>query len=220
PARATSRIGTTSNLGMGDPDRFGDGAESGFLEEGAHFLGDRIEHGEAFRDDRGPDLDGAGARHDVLEGVATGPDATDADDGDVDFLADVVHRAHADRSDRGAAEAAELVREERHLQLGHDRHRLHRIDRNDAVRAALLVGVLADHRTDDDRPGFLGAFDLVLVFDDPGIRQPDRVQQAGVDLDDRRVRVALPRLRSDALRDDGAGARLIDAGHGPAGFVE
>src|SRR5439155_20749032 len=90
------------------------------------------------RDDCGPDLDGAGARHDVLEGVATGPDATDGDDGDVYFLAHVVHRAHADRSDRGAAQPAELVREERHLQLGHERHRLPRIDRNDVVPAAFV----------------------------------------------------------------------------------
>src|SRR5947199_6167432 len=79
-ARTSSRTGTTSNLGMGDPDRFGDGAESGFLEEGAHFLGDCVEHGEAFRDDRGPDLNGAGARHDVLERVPPGADASDADD--------------------------------------------------------------------------------------------------------------------------------------------
>src|SRR5438552_16079921 len=77
-SRTSSRIGTTSNLGMGDPDRFGDGAESGFLEEGAHCLGACVEHAEAFRDDRAPDLAGAGARHDALGGVATGPDATDA----------------------------------------------------------------------------------------------------------------------------------------------
>src|SRR5436309_7874927 len=163
-SRTSSRIGTTSNLGMGDPDRFRDGAESGLLEEGAHFLGDCVEHAEAFRDDCGPDLDGAGARHDVLEGVPPGSDASDADDGDVDFLADVVHRAHADRSDRGAAEAAELVREERHLQLGHDRHRLHRVDRNDAVRAAFLRGdrergdvpdVRGELREDGQRDGVL-----------------------------------------------------------------
>src|SRR5207245_10546704 len=117
-SRTNSRIGTTSNLGMGDPDRFRDGGESGLLEEGAHFLGDRIEHAEAFRDDRGPDLDGAGARHDVLEGVPPGADASDADHWDVDLLADVVHRAHADRSNRGAAQPSELLREERPLQPG------------------------------------------------------------------------------------------------------
>src|SRR6266571_8713404 len=106
-SRTSSRMGTTSNLGMGDSDRFRDGAESGFLEEGGHFLGDRVEDGEALWDDRSPDLDGACARHDVLEGVPPGSDPSDADDRNVDLLADVVHRAHADRSDRGAAQPSE-----------------------------------------------------------------------------------------------------------------
>src|SRR6266566_2901264 len=51
-SRTSSRIGTTSNLGMGDPDRFRDGAETGFLEERRHLLRDLLEHGDAFRDDR------------------------------------------------------------------------------------------------------------------------------------------------------------------------
>src|SRR5438094_8240853 len=37
-SRTSSRIGTTSNLGMGDPDRFRDGGETGLLEEGTHLL--------------------------------------------------------------------------------------------------------------------------------------------------------------------------------------
>src|SRR3989442_41290 len=127
-----------SNLGMGDPDRFRDGSESGVLEEGRHLLRDLLEDGEAFRDDRGADLDRAGTGHDVLQGVPSRPDSADADHGDVDLLADVVHRAHADRPDRGTAEPSELVREEGHLQLGDDRHGLHRVDRDDAVRAAFF----------------------------------------------------------------------------------
>src|SRR5712691_2346 len=77
-SRTSSRIGTTSNLGMGDPDRFRDGAESGFFEEGGHLLRDLFEDRDALRDDRGADLDGAGTGHDVLEGVPAGPDAADA----------------------------------------------------------------------------------------------------------------------------------------------
>src|SRR6266849_9189471 len=130
-SRTSSRIGTTSNLGMGDPDRFRDGAESGLLEEGGHLLRDLLEHGDAFRDDRRADLDGAGPRHDVLEGVTSGPDASDTHHGDVDLFADVVDSPDPNRPDRGTAEASELVREEGHLQLGDDRHRLHRVDRDD-----------------------------------------------------------------------------------------
>src|SRR5207245_1222574 len=139
-SRTSSRIGTTSNLGMGDPDRFRDGAESGFFEKRAHLLDDLVEHREAFRDDRCPHLDGARARHDVLEGVSPRSDPADADYGNVDPFADVVHRAYADRPDRGTAQASELVRQERHLELGDDRHRLHRVDRDDSVRAAFLRG--------------------------------------------------------------------------------
>src|SRR3989442_14650842 len=127
-SRTSSRIGTTSNLGMGDPDRFRDGGKSGFFQEGPHLLDDLVEHREAFRDDRGPHLDGARPGHDVLQVVPPRSDASDADHGDVDLFADVVHRAHADRSDGGAAEAAELVRQERHLQLGADGHRLPPVD--------------------------------------------------------------------------------------------
>src|SRR6266705_643916 len=137
-SRTSSRIGTTSNLGMGDPDRFRDGAETGLLEEGGHLLGDLLEHGDAFRNDRGADLDGAGTGHDVLQGVPPRPDAADADHGNVDLLADVVHSPHAYWPDRRTAEPSELVREEGHLQLGDDRHRLHRIDRDDPVGAALF----------------------------------------------------------------------------------
>src|SRR2546425_9225465 len=137
-SRTSSRIGTTSNLGMGDPDRFRDGGESGFLEEGGHLLRDLLEHGEAFRNDRGADLDGAGTGHDVLQGVPSGPDSADADHRDVDLLTDVVHGPYADRPDRGTAEASELVCEEGHLQLRDDRHGLHRVDRDDPVGAAFF----------------------------------------------------------------------------------
>src|SRR6266704_953380 len=128
-SRISSRIGTTSNLGMGDPDRFRDGAESGLLEEGRHLLRDLLEHRDAFRNDRGADLDGAGTGHDVLQGVPPRPDAADADHGDVHLLADVVHGPHADRPDGGTAEPAEAIRQGRHLQLRGDGHRLHRVDR-------------------------------------------------------------------------------------------
>src|SRR3989442_14347076 len=137
-SRTSSRIGTTSNLGMRDPDRFRDGAESGLLEEGRHLLRDLLEHGDAFRDNRGSDLDGAGTGHDVLQGVPPGPDAADFDHGDVDLLADIAHGPHAFLPVRGTALPSELVREEGHLQLRDDRHRLHRVDRDDAVRAALF----------------------------------------------------------------------------------
>src|SRR2546425_5595360 len=92
-SRTSSRIGTTSNLGMGDPDRFRDRAESRFLQEGDHLLDDCVEDREALRDDRGPDLDGARARHDVLEGVPPRSAPANADNGNVDLLPDVIHRA-------------------------------------------------------------------------------------------------------------------------------
>src|SRR2546428_13973359 len=69
-SRTSSRIGTTSNLGMGDPDRFRDRVESGFLEKGPHLLDDLVEDREALRDDRGPHLHGARPGHDVLQGVS------------------------------------------------------------------------------------------------------------------------------------------------------
>src|SRR5437867_1877734 len=100
------------------------------------------------------------------------------------------------------------------------------LDRLDAVRGHLrgdarkFVGVFAEHRADDNCPAFLGALHLVRVFDDPGIRQAYGVQEAGVELDDRRVRIALSRLRSDTLCDDRTGARLEHAGHGTARLVE
>src|SRR5947209_8616456 len=103
-SRTSSRIGTTSNLGMGDPDRFRDRAETGFFEEGPHLLDDRVEQREPLRDNRRPDLDGARPGHDVLEGVPPRSDTAHADNGNVDLLADVVHRAHADRSDRRTAQ--------------------------------------------------------------------------------------------------------------------
>src|SRR5438093_52111 len=139
-SRTISRRGTTCILGMGDPDRLRDRLEAGLLQEGGHFLRDLVEDAEAPREDRGADLDRARPRHDVLEGVPAGADASDADHGDVDLLADVVHGAHADRTDRGAAQPAEAVREGGHLEFRRDRHRLHRIDRDDAVRPALLRG--------------------------------------------------------------------------------
>src|SRR5207245_9524859 len=89
-SRTSSRIGTTSNLGMGDPDRFRDGAESGLLEAGRHLLRDLLEHGEALRDDRGADLDGAGTRPDVLQGVPYGSDTAPADLRELGLCRDLV----------------------------------------------------------------------------------------------------------------------------------
>src|SRR5947199_4311074 len=139
-SRTISRRGTTCILGMGDPDRLRDRLEAGLLQEGGHLLRDLVEDAEAAREDRGADLDRARPRHDVLEGVPAGADAADADHGDVDLLADVVHGPHADRTDRGAAEPAEAVREGGHLEFWRDRHCLHRVDRDDAVRSALFRG--------------------------------------------------------------------------------
>src|SRR2546428_7453429 len=48
-SRTSSRIGTTSNLGMGDPDRFRDGSESGVLEEGRHLLRDLLKTARPLR---------------------------------------------------------------------------------------------------------------------------------------------------------------------------
>src|SRR6266498_1196709 len=173
-SRTISRRGTTWILGMRDPDRLRNRAETGFLQERGHLLRDLVEDPEALRDDRGPDLDGARARHDVLEGVPAGPDAADADDRDVHLLAEVVHRAHADRPDGGSAEPAVAVGEGRHLELRGDRHRLQRVDRDDPVGAALfgrhgegrdvldVRGELREDREVDD------------VFDGAG-EVPDRV---------------------------------------------
>src|SRR5204862_31060 len=82
-SRTISRRGTTWILGMGDPDRLRYGVEARFLQENAHFLYDFVEDAEAPREDRGPDLDRARAGHDVLQGVATRSDPTDADHVDI-----------------------------------------------------------------------------------------------------------------------------------------
>src|SRR2546427_7738112 len=292
-SRTTSRSGTTWILGMGDPDRLRDGAEPGVLEEGRHFFRDLFEPPEPLQNDPRAAWHGARARHDVLERIPAGPDAADANHGDVDLLADVVHRAHADRADRGTAEAAEPIRQGRHLEFRRDRHRLHGVDRDDAVGPALLGGdrerrdvldvrrelredgkrddilhrtrelldgvlvlrdlgpetfrmgtgevqldclhavrghlrrhrgifvrVLSEDGADDDRTRRGGALHLVLVLNNAGVWQADRVQQAGVELDDRWIRVAPSRLRPDALRDHGSRPRLVDAAHGPARFIE
>src|SRR5438309_3016710 len=278
---------------MGDPDRLRDGAEPGVLEEGRHFFRDLVEDLEALRNDRRADLHGARARHDVLERIPAGPDAADANYGDVDLLADVVHRAHADRANRGTAQSAEAVREGGHLQLRRDRHRLQRVDRHNPIGSALLCcdrerrdvldvrGELREHRqghhvldrpreladrvfvlrdlgpetfrmgtgevqldrlhavrghlrrhrgifvrvlsedgADDDRTRSVGALHLVLVLNNAGVWQADRVQYARIELDDRWIRVAFSRLRPDALRDHGSRPRLVDAGHGPARFIK
>src|SRR5437879_13453102 len=126
-SRTTSRSGTTWILGMGDRDRLRDGAEPGVLQEGRHFFRDLVEDPEPFRDNRRADLHGARARHDVLERIPAGPDAADANYGDVDLLADVVHRTYAKRTNRGTAQSAEAIRERGHLQLRRDRHRLQRV---------------------------------------------------------------------------------------------
>src|SRR5207245_8718176 len=86
------------------------------------------------------DLHGARAGHDVLERIPAGPDAADANYGDVDLLADVVHRTYAKRTNRGTAQAAEAIRERGHLQLRRDRHRLQRVDRDNPIGSALLCG--------------------------------------------------------------------------------
>src|SRR5947208_14843814 len=68
-SRTISRRGTTWILGMGDPDRLRDRLEAGLLEEGGHLPRDLVEDADAAREDRGPDLDRARPRHDVLEGL-------------------------------------------------------------------------------------------------------------------------------------------------------
>src|SRR6266545_6822265 len=292
-SRTISRRGTTWILGIRDPDRLWHRAETRFLQERGHLLRDLVEDPEALRDNRGPDLDGARAGHDVLQGVPAGPNAADADDRDVYLLADVVHGPHADRPDRGAAEPAEAIRQGGHLQLRRDGHRLHRVDRDDAVGTAffgrhregrdvldvrgefredgegnrvldgagefphgvfvlvylraqalrmgtrqveldrlhpvrrhlrrdarVLVCVLAVDGPDDDRVGGESALHLVLILDDAWIRQADRIEQARVELDNRRVGIALSGLRADALCHDGPGARPVHAGHRAARLVE
>src|SRR5438132_322317 len=178
-SRTTSRSGTTWILGMGDPDRLRDGAEPGVLQEGRHFFRDLVEDLEALRNDRRADLHGARARHDVLERIPAGPDAADANHGDVDLLADVVHRTYAKRTNRGTAQSAEAIRERGHLQLRRDRHRLQRVDRHNPIGSALLCcdrerrdvldvrGELREHRQGHhvlDRPRELA--DRVLVLRD------------------------------------------------------
>src|SRR5438309_5016051 len=278
---------------MGDPDRLRNGTEPGVLQEGRHFFRDLVEDLEALRNDRRADLHGARARHDVLERIPAGPDAADANHGDVDLLADVVHRTYAKRTNRGTAQSAEAIRERGHLQLRRDRHRLQRVDRHNPIGSAplrgdrerrdvldvrgelredrkrddilhrtrelldrvfvlrdlgpetfrmgtgevqldrlhavcghlrghggILVRVLPEDGADDDRPSGVGALHLVLVLNDARVREADRVQQAGAELDDRWIRVALPGLRPDALRDHGSRTRLVDAGHEPPRLIE
>src|SRR5438128_3591411 len=292
-SRTTSRSGTTWILGMGDPDRLRDGAEPGVLQEGRHFFRDLVEDPEPFRDDRRADLHGARARHDVLERILAGPDAADADHGDVDLLADVVHRAYADRANCGTAQAAEAIRERGHLEFRRDRHRLQRVDRHNPIGSALLCGdrergdvldvrrelredgqrddildracelldrvlvlrdlgaqafrvgtgqvqldrlhavlghlrghrgilvrVLSEDGPDDNRPRGVGALHLLLVLNNARVREADRVQQAGVELDDRWILIAFSRLGPDALRDHGPRTRLVDPGHGPPRLIE
>src|SRR3990172_3320101 len=139
-SRTTSRSGTTWSLPMGHPDRLPHGLQADLLEDRRDLLRDFIEDSEALRDDRRSDLHGAGSGHDVLQGVPARPDAPDPDDRDLDLLEDIVHRSDADRSDRGSAETTEAVREDGHLQLGGDRHRLHGVNRYDPIRTALLRG--------------------------------------------------------------------------------
>src|SRR5207247_8430678 len=85
-SRTISRRGTTWILGMRDPDRLGHRAEAGFFQEGGHLLRDLVEDHEALRDDRGPDLDGARASHDVLEGVRSCSYAAVADNRNMNFM--------------------------------------------------------------------------------------------------------------------------------------
>src|SRR5207253_1940686 len=89
------------------------------------------------------------------------------------------------------------------------------LDRLHAVRGHLrrdgcvLLGVLAEDGADHDRARGVGPLDLMFVLDDARIREADRIQQAGIELDNRRVRIPFARLRTHALRDDGACPCLI-----------
>src|SRR2546428_4387498 len=194
-SRTTSRSGTTWILGRGAPDRLRDGAEPGVLEEGRHFFRDLVEPPEALRNDRRADLHGARARHDVLERIPAGPDAADANHGDVDLLADVVHRTYAKRTNRGTAQAAEAIREGGHLQLRCDRHRLQRVDRDNPIGAALLCSdrerrdvldvrreLWEDRKRDDILHRTRELLDRVLVLRDLGA-QAFRVGTGEVQLD-------------------------------------
>src|SRR2546425_1083847 len=196
-SRTISRRGTTWILGMSDPNRLRNRVEARFLEEGGHFLRDLVEDAEAAGEDRGPYLHGARPRHDVLQGVTARPDSTDTDHRDVHLLADIVHGPHADRPDRGTAQAAVLGRD-----------------------GGVLFGVFSENGADHDCARGVGSLDLMFVLDDARVREADRIQQAGIELDNRRVRIPFARLRTHALRDDGACACLIDAAHRTARLVE
>src|SRR5438552_568201 len=137
-------------------------------------------------------------------------------DGDVD---DIFHRAGEVPDCRGVL--GDLGAEALRVRAGQVQ-----LDRLHAVRGHLrrdgrvLLGVFPEHGADHDRTRGVRPLDFVLVFDDARIWQADRVQQAGIELDNRRVRIALARLRTHALRDDGTGARLIHAAHRTAGLIE
>src|SRR2546421_4577750 len=138
------------------------------------------------------------------------------EDGDVD---DVLHRA-GEVPDRGGV-LGDFGPEAFRVRTGQVQ-----LDRLNAVRRHLrrdggvLFGVLAEDGSDHDRARAVGPLDLVLVLDDARVREADRVPQAGVQFDNRRVRIAFPRLRPHALCDDGAGACLVHAAHRTARLVE
>src|SRR5467141_53768 len=138
------------------------------------------------------------------------------EDGDVD---DILHRA-GEVPDRGCV-LGDFGPEALRVRAGQIQ-----LDRLDAVRRHLgrdggvLFGVFSEDGADHDCARGVGSLDLMFVLDDARVREADRIQQAGIELDNRRVRIPFARLRTHALRDDGACACLIDAAHRTARLVE
>src|SRR3990172_2009584 len=110
-SRTTSRSGTISSLAMGRPHEVRDRSDPALLEEGQQFRGHVHERGETARRERRADLDRAGARHHVFEGVAARRDPADADDRHVDRLEDFVYASDAHHPDLRTAQPAVAVRQ-------------------------------------------------------------------------------------------------------------
>src|SRR5437870_3927647 len=98
--------------------------------------------------------------------------------------------------------------------------RLHAVCGHLRGHGGILVRVLPEDGADDSRPRGVGALHLLLVLNNARVREADRVQQAGVELDDRWILIAFSRLGPDALRDHGPRTRLVDPGHGPPRLIE